>query len=247
VDLSDLKVIVTGGANGMGRHFAIRLHESGATVAVGDINASGLESLPAGIHRRPLDVSSERACAEFVGWAHESMTGLNALINNAGIIDDALLVKKRRADGQIVRMSLDALQAVLDVNLIGATLMVREVVARLIETQTPGTIVNMSSISRYGNRGQTNYVASKAALSANTRTWAKEFARYDIRVGAVAPGIVATPMTAGMNQEALVALSAQVPIGRIGTPEDIWLGVKFILECDYFTGKTIDIDGGMQF
>ena len=125
--------------------------------------------------------------------------------------------------------------------------MVREVVAQMLSTSTAGVIVNMSSISRHGNRGQSNYVASKAALAANTTTWAKEFARYGIRVGAIAPGMVATPMTAGMNQAALESITQRIPVGRIGAPEDIWLGVKFVLECDYFNGRTIDIDGGMQF
>jgi 3-oxoacyl-[acyl-carrier protein] reductase len=247
VKLEDLKVIVTGGAGGMGRHFAIRLHEAGAKVAVGDIDKGALYELPSGIHHRVLDVTSEDDCIDFVHWSCEQMDGLNALINNAGIIRDGLLVKKRRDDGAIKKLPLDTFQAVLDVNLLGATLMVREVVARMLETDAEGVIVNMSSISRYGNRGQSNYVAAKAALSANTRTWANEFARYGIRVGAVAPGMVATPMTAGMNQAALKAVTERIPVGRIGTPEDIWLGVKFVLECDYFNGRTLDIDGGVQF
>jgi 3-oxoacyl-[acyl-carrier protein] reductase len=134
------------------------------------------------------------------------------------------------------------------VNLIGATLMVREVVARMVENeQGPGVIVNMSSIARHGNRGQSNYVSAKAALAANTVTWMKEFAPFRIRVGAVAPGMVETPMTRGMNQKALDAFTASIPVGRIGLPEDQWLAVKFILECDYFNGRTIDVDGGLGF
>jgi 3-oxoacyl-[acyl-carrier protein] reductase len=135
--------------------------------------------------------------------------------------------------------------AVIDVNLTGAVMMVREVAAKMVETGSkPGVIVNMSSIARHGNRGQSNYTAAKAALAANTVTWSKEFAPFGIRVGAVAPGMVETPMTQGMNQKARDAIVATIPVGRIGLPEDLWIAVKFVLECDYFNGRTIDVDGG---
>lgn len=248
MNLKDLKIIVTGGAQGMGAHFATRLLEAGAKVAVGDLNEEGLEALPAGIHRRRLDVSKEDDVIGFVAWAHEQMGGLNGLINNAGILKDGLLVKKDKTTGAVTKMSLDQFNAVLNVNLIGATLMVREVVARIVEKeQGPGVIVNMSSIARHGNRGQSNYVSAKAALAANTVTWMKEFAPFRIRVGAVAPGMVETPMTKGMNQKARDAVVAQIPVGRIGVPEDLWVAVKFALECDYFNSRTIDVDGGLSF
>jgi 3-oxoacyl-[acyl-carrier protein] reductase len=112
--------------------------------------------------------------------------------------------------------------------------------------QRPGVIVNMSSIARHGNRGQSNYVSAKAALAANTVTWSREFAPFGIRVGAVAPGMIETPMTQGMNQKARDALVANIPVGRIGLPEDIWLAVKFVLECEYYNGGTIDVDGGLK-
>lgn len=248
MDLKDLKIVVTGGASGMGAHFASRLHEAGAKVCVGDVNEKGLEAVPSGIHRRKLDVTSESDCTSFAAWAHEQMGGLNGLINNAGILKDGLLVKKDKTTGQIVKMSLEQFNAVLNVNLIGATLMVREIVAKMVEReQRPGVIVNMSSIARYGNRGQSNYVSAKASLAANTVTWAREFAPFGIRVGAVAPGMIETPMTKGMNPKALEAFVQQIPVGRIGQPEDIWRAVKFIIECDYFNGRTIDVDGGAAF
>jgi 3-oxoacyl-[acyl-carrier protein] reductase len=244
--LSDYKIIVTGAAQGMGAHFAQRLAEAGAQVAAGDVNEAGLEKLPAGVHRRKLDVSSEADSQAFVAWAQGKMGGLNGLINNAGILRDGLLVKKDRETGQIVRLSLDHWNAVLGVNLTGATLMARETVAKMVETGQKGTVVNMSSIARHGNRGQSNYTAAKAALAANTNTWAREWAGYGIRVGAVAPGMIETPMTQGMNQKARDALVAAIPVGRIGVPEDIWLAVRFVLECDYFNGRTIDVDGGLS-
>ena len=168
-------------------------------------------------------MADEAEVVDFVNWAHGAMGGLNGLINNAGILRDGLLVKKDRETGAITKMSRDQWNAVIDVNLTGATMIAREVIAKMMETNTrPGVIVNMSSIARYGNRGQSNYSAAKAALAANTLTWAREFGAYGIRVGAIAPGMIETPMTQGMNQKARDALVEKVPAGRVGLPEDIW-------------------------
>jgi 3-oxoacyl-[acyl-carrier protein] reductase len=254
MQLSQLKIIVTGAAQGMGAHFARRLAEAGAQVAAGDVKEAELaqlvetaKGLPGKIHAKKLDVSSEAECGAFVEWAHGAMGGLNGLVNNAGILRDGLLVKKDRTTGAITKLSKDQWDAVIGVNLTGATFMVREVVAKMAATeQRPGVIVNMSSVARHGNRGQSNYSAAKAALAANTVTWSREFAPFGIRVGAVAPGMVETPMTQGMNQKARDALVAAIPVGRIGLPEDLWLAVKFVLECEYFNGRTIDVDGGMS-
>jgi len=252
MQLSSLKIIVTGGAQGMGAHFVQRLAEAGAQVAAGDVKEDGLAAVaeaargaPGKVHVRKLDVASEAEIGAFVDWAHEAMGGLNGLINNAGILRDGLLVKKDRTTGQVTRLTKDQWDAVIGVNLTGATFMVRDTVAKMAATdQRPGVIVNMSSIARHGNRGQSNYVSAKAALAANTVTWAREFAPLGVRVGAVAPGMVETPMTQGMNQKAREAMVARIPVGRIGLPEDLWLAVKFVLECDYFNGGTIDVDGG---
>ncbi len=253
MQLKDFKIIVTGGAQGMGAHFARRLLEGGASVAVGDVNEEAFKQFQGSVgaaasnlHFRRLDVSNEEDVVSFVQWAHGAMGGLNGLINNAGILRDALLVKKDKSTGQVRKLSTADWNAVIGVNLTGATFMVREVVAKMVETEAkPGVIVNMSSIARHGNRGQSNYVSAKAALAANTFTWAKEFAPFGIRVGAIAPGMIETPMTQGMNQKARDTLVANIPVGRIGLPEDIWLAVRFVLECDYFNGRTIDVDGGL--
>lgn len=253
MQLSSLKIIVTGAAQGMGAHFARRLAEAGATVAAADVKEDGLAALaesasglPGKIHTRKLDVANEDEIGAFVDWAHGAMGGLNGLINNAGILRDGLLVKKDRTSGQITKLSKEQWDAVIGVNLTGATFMVRDTVAKMVATeQGPGVVVNLSSIARHGNRGQSNYVSAKAALAANTVTWSKEFAPFKIRVGAVAPGMIETPMTQGMNQKARDALVANIPVGRIGVPEDIWVAVKFVLECEYFNGRTIDVDGGL--
>jgi 3-oxoacyl-[acyl-carrier protein] reductase len=123
--------------------------------------------------------------------------------------------------------------------------MARDVAAKMAETGKRGAIVNISSIARHGNRGQSSYSAAKAALATNAKTWALELAPFGIRVGAVAPGMIETPMTQGMNPKAREALVASIPVGRVGVPEDIWMAVKFVIECEYFNGRTIDVDGGL--
>jgi 3-oxoacyl-[acyl-carrier protein] reductase len=247
MELSELNIIVTGAAQGMGAYFARRLAEAGAKVAAGDVNEQGLAALPPGVHRRRLDVSDEADVASFVAWAQGAMGGLNGLVNNAGIIRDGLLVKKDRTSGEVTTLSRKDWDAVIGVNLTGATLMAREVVLAMVRAGTrPGVLVNLSSVARHGNRGQSNYVAAKAALAANTVTWAREFAPFGIRVGAIAPGMIETPMTQGMNQKARDALVAMIPVGRIGVPEDIWRALRFVLECDYFSGRCVDVDGGLM-
>jgi 3-oxoacyl-[acyl-carrier protein] reductase len=251
--LESLKIVVTGGAGGMGRHFALRLAEAGAQVAIGDVNEDGLKETvslakgPGKVQARKVNVADEADVGAFVAWSYEAMGGLNGLINNAGILRDGLLVKKDKETGAIKTLTKEQWDAVIAVNLTGATLLARDVVRTMAEkNQRPGVVVNMSSIARHGNRGQSNYSAAKAALAANTKTWALEFAPFGVRVGAIAPGMIETPMTQGMNQKARDGLVAAIPVGRIGVPEDIWLGVKFVLECDYFNGRTIDIDGGLS-
>lgn len=253
MQLSDMKIIITGAGGGMGAHFAKRIVEAGGQAAVCDLGEEGLKALasecsglPGKLHWQICDVSKEEDIGKFVDWSYEQMGGLNGLVNNAGLLRDGLLVKKDRNTGEITKMTKEQWQLVIDVNLTGATFMVRDVVAKMAaEDQKPGVIINMSSLARYGNRGQSNYVSAKAALAANTVTWAREFGRFGIRVGAIAPGMIETPMTRGMNQKARDALVAMVPVGRVGEPEDIWRAVQFIIECDYFTGRTIDVDGGL--
>ena len=234
--LGDLKIIVSGAASGMGRHFAVRLAEAGAMVAIGDVNEAGLAETIALAGRgqgrvvaRRLDVSSEGDVGGFVDWAHGALGGLNALVNNAGILRDGLLVKRDKATGEIQKLPKEQWDAVIGVNLTGATLLARDTVARMVAANAGapvagacrGVVVNISSVSRYGIRGQSNYSAAKAGLAAITRTWALEWGPYGIRCGGVAPGMVETPMTLGMNPKAHAALVAAVPVGRIGQPEDL--------------------------
>lgn len=249
--LSDAKAIVTGAAGGLGGAFALELAREGALVTAGDTNAAGLrklaadaEGLPGQIFVAKLDITDEESVSGFIATAAERMEGLNVLINSAGIARDGLLVSQGE-DGELKRLPLAQWRKVVDVNLTGQFLMARELAAHVIQNGVrDAVIVNLSSIARAGNPGQSNYSASKAGLDACTRTWSLELARYGIRVGGVAPGVTETGFLEGFSEEALARLKAGIPLGRLGRPEDVWRAVRFILEDDFFTGRTVEIDGG---
>lgn len=254
MNLADARAIVTGAASGMGLHFARRFAELGGHVLAVDINedalahvADELDDAAARVHTCVADVSDEASVVAMITEAESAMGVPNVLVNNAGLFRDQLLVKKDKRTGDVKTMSLDAWQKVIDVDLTGPFLCTREFAKRCVETDTkPAVIVNISSVSRHGNPGQSNYSAAKAGLIADTKLWALEMARYGIRVGAVAPGFVKTPILEGMREDVLGAMLKGVALRRVGDPEEIWLGVKFIVECDYFTGRCIDIDGGLS-
>ena len=249
--LNELKVIVTGGASGMGRCFAVELARAGAQVAVGDLDEGKMAEVAregeGRISTFKCNVADEADVVALIEGAHEKMGGLNALVNNAGIFRDGLLVKADKESGQIKKMSLEQWNAVIAVDLTGPFLCTREFAAKMISTGTKSScIVNISSVARHGNPGQSNYSAAKAGLVADTKLWALELARYGIRVGAIAPGFVDTPILQGMRPDVLEGMLKAVPLRRAAKPEEIFAAVRFVLECDYFTGRCIDVDGGMS-
>mmetsp|Transcript_43665 Transcript_43665/g.102685 ORF Transcript_43665/g.102685 Transcript_43665/m.102685 type:complete len:257 (-) Transcript_43665:26-796(-) len=252
--IGTVRAVVTGAASGLGRSFTHLLAREGAHVFAVDLNRQGLEETVSGLPNVSFgvgDVSDEASVESLFQQAKQAMGGCNVLINNAGIFRDALLVKKdKQTGGSIKNMSLQNWDAVLKVCLTGPFLCAREFSAMRADGPTSpddeGVIVNISSISRHGNQGQSNYSAAKAGLVSTTKLWAEELARYNVRVGAVAPGFVATPILEGMRPEVLQGMVNQVPLRRLGAPEDIYQGVKFIIECKYFTGRCVDIDGGLR-
>jgi 3-oxoacyl-[acyl-carrier protein] reductase len=177
----------------------------------------------------------------------EAFGEVNGLVNNAGIFRDGLLVRKDRETGEISKMSTEKWQSVIDVDLTGPFLCTREVAAQMLDDEVDtGVIINISSVSRHGNQGQSNYSAAKAGLIADTKLWAEELSRYGIRVGAIAPGFIETPILEGMPDKMRDKMIGGVPLGRAGKPEEIYQALKFIVECDYFTGRCVDVDGGVQ-
>lgn len=253
MDIQGSRFLVTGGASGMGRNFVLNLARLGADVAFCDLGVDAIAaveaegaSLPGRVLGFSADVSKEDEVISLIQRAAEALGGLNGLVNNAGIFRDGLLIKPDRETGAIKKMSLDQWNRVLAVDLTGPFLCTREFAAHCVSTGTkPAVIVNISSVSRHGNIGQSNYSAAKAGLVADTKLWAGELARYGIRVGAVAPGFIDTPILQGMRPEVLEATLKGVPLRRAGSQDEIFLAVRFIVECDYFTGRCVDVDGGL--
>lgn len=247
--INEARALVTGGAQGMGRCFVERLVASGAKVAFCDVNADGVAATAEalGVPGFVCDVSDEDSVNTMIGEAAEALGGLNVLVNNAGITRDGLLVKKDRKTGELAGFSLSKWNQVLAVNLTGPFLCTRAFAMQCIEREiTDSAIVNMSSISKGGNMGQGNYSATKAGIAADTVVWAKELAKYGIRVGAIAPGFIRTPMVEAIREDVLAKVIAPVPLRRLGEPDEIWDAVEFIIRCGYFTGRTIEVDGGLR-
>jgi len=245
-------IVITGAAQGLGAQIAKRLGILGASLALIDVNLEKLLTLKSdlkelGIHSECFvaDVSSEEQVSDAFQSIKSHFKTIDGLVNNAGIIRDQFLNKLNKL-GELESHSLSSWQSVIDVNLTGVFLCGREASRIMIETKVAGVIINISSISKAGNLGQSNYSASKAGVIALTVTWAKELARAGIRVGAIAPGFIETEMTQSMKPEILRQIAAAVPLQRVGKPDEIAHTVQFILENDYFSGRTIEVDGGLR-
>jgi 3-oxoacyl-[acyl-carrier protein] reductase len=250
VDVRGKTILVTGAGRGIGRAVALHFARQGAQLALLDTNATDVgetrtlcKQAGARAHTYIADTSREEDVVGALDQLCGDFGGLDGLVNNAGIVRDALLVKVK--DGKVAgRMTLPEWQAVIDVNLTGVFLCGREAAQRMIKGG--GVIVNISSVCRAGNAGQTNYSAAKAGVMAMTVTWAKELARFRIRVGAVAPGFVRTPMVESMKPEALARMTASIPLGRLGEPAEIAQAVAFVFENELFNGRCLEVDGGLR-
>ncbi|WP_207063812.1 SDR family oxidoreductase [Motiliproteus sp. SC1-56] len=250
--LNEKVIVITGGGQGLGRAMALFLAEKGATPVLIDMNSQALEETVRLCHEKGVqarayiaNIADEAAVEEVFGNIVRDLGAIHGLINNAGITRDAMFIKAK--DGEVSkRMSLEQWQQVINVNLTGVFLCGREAATKMIEGGNEGVIINISSISRAGNMGQSNYSAAKAGVVALTTTWGKELARYGIRTGAIAPGFIATEMVMSMKPEALDKMAASIPAKRLGEPSEIASAVAFILENDYFTGRVIEVDGGLR-
>jgi len=252
MQLKDKVVAVTGGARGIGKAIAQAFIERGARVAIIDLSPADLEAARADFADAGAQVRTYAANVVREGQVIAAFNGivadfgrLDVLVNNAGIIKDGLLVKAK--DGVVTgRMGLEQWQAVIDVNLTGVFLCGREAAERMIGLGNGGLIINISSISKCGNAGQTNYSAAKAGVTAMAVVWAKELARYGIRAASIAPGFTRTDILAGMPPEMLQKVTAPVPLKRLGLPEEVAHAAVFIAENDFFTGRALDVDGGLR-
>jgi 3-oxoacyl-[acyl-carrier protein] reductase len=246
-------IAITGGGRGIGRAMALAFAEKGGNLALIDLNAADLEETKKLCEAKGVKAwtytanvtKEDEVVATFDAIARDC-EGVDVLVNNAGITKDGLLIKVK--DGQVVgKMTMDQWNAVIGVNLTGVFLCGREAAERMIKQGRGGVIINISSISKDGNMGQTNYTATKAGVAAMAVTWSKELAKFGIRTGAIAPGFVATDILAAMTPETLAKVTAPVPLKRLGEPSEIAQTAVFIVENDFFTGRTIQVDGGLRF
>lgn len=244
--LKDKVVIITGGASGIGRAAVEMFCNEGAIVVACDMNIDALKELEESfsssfgkVITKVLNVADRKAVEEMVAELKTELGHIDGLVNNAGITKDALLKN----------MTEDAWDAVINVNLKGVFNMTQAVHKVMLE-QRKGSIVNTSSIvGVFGNIGQSNYAATKGGVIAMTKTWAKEFARKGakIRVNAVAPGFIRTPMTETVPEKIIQALEAKIPLGRMGFAEEVAKTYLFLISDDsnYITGQVIGVDGGL--
>ena len=252
MQMRDKVVVVTGGARGIGKAIAAAFAEKGAKIALIDLNPKDLDaaredfaSRDIPVHTYAGNVAKEDQVITALDAVVRDLGRLDVIVNNAGIIKDALLVKVK--DGEVVgKMTLDQWQAVIDVNLTGVFLCAREAAERMIRLGNGGVIINISSISKHGNAGQSNYSATKAGVAAMSVVWAKELSRFGIRTGAIAPGFTQTDLTAGMPPDVLAKVISPVPLKRLGLPQEIAHAAVFIAENDFFTGRCLDVDGGLR-
>ena len=242
--LKDKVALVTGAAQGIGRAIALKLANSGADVVVVDMNLDKAQEAAREaerLGRRALALRANIAnLQEAEAMADEAVAKLGAvhiMVNNAGITRDALILRMKEEDWD----------AVINVNLKGVFNCTKAVVKHMSK-QRYGRIVNIASIvGEMGNAGQANYSASKAGVIALTKTVAREFATRNITCNAVAPGFIDTAMTQALSEKVKEELAKQIPMGRLGTPEDVAEGVLFLVSetTGYITGQVLNINGGM--
>lgn len=244
MSLSGKIALITGGARGIGRSISMKLAKEGADIIVSDVNLEGAKETAKeieGMGRKSIaveaDISVLEKAEDMVAKGIDKFGKIDILVNNAGVTKDGLLLRMKKEDWDFV----------LNINLTGA-FNCSKAVARHMVKQKTGNIVNISSVvGVMGNAGQANYVSSKAGLIGLTKALARELAPRGIRVNAVAPGFIDTEMTKSLSEDVRNRLISQIPLTRLGQPEDIADCVKFLVsdEADYITGQVINVNGGM--
>jgi len=247
--LNNKIALITGGAAGIGKATAQRFVEEGAKVIICDLNDelgnALIQELGEGHVYYRVDVADREAVQEWVDDVVAKYGRIDVLVNNAGILRDATLVKVK--DGELIKqMSEENFDAVISVNLKGVFNCTQAVAPTMIR-QGGGVILNATSIVGLdGNFGQTNYIASKAGVVGMTKVWSRELGRNNIRVNAVAPGLIMTEMMLSMPEKIREVMKSHTPLGRFGEPSEIADAYLFLAsdEASFITGATLRVDGG---
>lgn len=236
--------IITGAARGIGKATAEKFLKEGASVVICDISqeqvdtaVNELKSISENIAGIKVDVTNRAEVDEMVKFTLEKFGKIDCLVNNAGIT----------ADNTLLKMSEEEWDRVININLKGV-FNCGQAVAKVMSDQGSGVILNATSVvGLYGNYGQTNYAATKWGVIGMTKTWAKELGKKGIRVNAVAPGFILTPMTEKMPEKVLDMMKDKAPLKRIGKPEDIANAYAFLAsdEASFITGTVLSVDGGI--
>ncbi len=244
MSLSGKTALVTGAAQGIGRDIALGLAADGADLAICDVNLEAAQKTAADIQAKgrktmalKANVASSADVTAMIDQVAEKFGKIDILVNNAGITRDGLIIRMKEEDWDLV----------LSINLKGAFNCTKAVLKYMTKQRT-GTIINIASIvGAMGNAGQANYVASKAGLIGLTKTIAREYANRNITANAVAPGFIDTAMTQALSENVRAELTKQIPIGRLGTSEDVANAVRFLASpsAAYITGQVIHVNGGM--
>ena len=249
-------IVITGAASGIGEATAIALAASGAKVVLGDVNEEKLNAVKQKIIDNGgiaaailLNVTDESSVQSFMDFAIAQFGAINVVLASAGITRDSFLITPDRETGKVKKfMTLEQWQQVIDVNMTGVFLTLREAVIRMVNNNWEGVLIPLSSINKTGELGQLNYASSKASVALWPKILAGEFhARgiKNIRVTAIAPGYVETPILTSIKPEILQGIISEIPLGRLVKTDEIVATVKFIIENDAVHGTTLEVSGGI--
>ena len=248
MNLETANILITGGAGAFGRALTAGLCETAKQVIVVDRNPEALNTLFQEFPRVRgycTELTDAPAVEKLAEQIYQDFGSVNVLINNAGIIHSEPLVNMLSAESPKHR--IDNWLNTLNINLNAVFFVTVNIASKMVRNRNKGVIINISSISSYGNAGQSAYAASKAALNALTVTWSKELGMFGIRSVAIAPGFIDTHSTQeALTESKLKTYKNMTPLGRLGKTEELLHAVKFVIENDFYNGSILNLDGGLK-
>lgn len=247
MELSKARVLITGGGRGIGNFIATDLLNRAEKVFVIDNDEQLLNSMPVceNLVKLYCDITDAALVQKTIADIFMQHGGINVCINNAGIIHSEPLINLLSREDK--KHSITNWHKVINVNLNSVFYVTANVAEKMIAKKEKGVIINISSISAQGNIGQSAYAASKAGVEALTKTWSKELGMFKIRCACIAPGFFNTPSTKeSLNENMLAKWQKSVPLGQLGELEDLSMAVQFIIQNEYYNGKVLSLDGGLN-